>query len=213
MDRECSGYKEKSLFERVINGVEPAGNRCSTETTTKNSSIHPLGYTAVRDKYFLFWLHSQAKHDLSDSTVNDNFFYSITHNPKDGRYVYGYIIDGKTEGIIETEELDENRFSICWFYVNKKKHNLGIGQKLFNFVLENFTGCTFELNVRSGNDRAIHIYQKYGFSTVATYETILNDSKVKICTMKREISLLESVGLYFMDDLFCEDYEYLSWGR
>jgi ribosomal protein S18 acetylase RimI-like enzyme len=117
--------------------------------------------------------------------------------------VYGYIIDGKTEGVIEVLELDEHKCHLCWFFVNKAKHNLGIGQKLFNFVLEKFHDRVFELDVRADNHRAIYIYRKYGFSVVSTYDKILNGIAVKIRSMKRELSLLESVGLYFMDDL-CE---------
>jgi ribosomal protein S18 acetylase RimI-like enzyme len=165
---------------------------------------------AVRDEYFVSWLYCQAKRDINNPPVDDDFFASITHSPENGRHVYGYIIDGKVEGIIEVNEFDGNNCYICWFFVNKKKHNLGIGQKLFNFVLDKFNDRTFELDVRASNKRAIHIYRKYGFSVVDTFERTLSGSRVKIYGMKRESVLLESVGLYFMDDLFCDGVEYLT---
>jgi len=46
---------------------------------------------------------------------------------------------------------------------------LGIGKKLFALLLETIAGCGFEaaeLKVTEGNDRAIHLYQSFGFTEV-----------------------------------------------
>ena len=44
---------------------------------------------------------------------------------------------------------------------------MGIGKKLFAFILENIEKCGFEsaeLTVVEGNDRAIHMYESFGFT-------------------------------------------------
>ena len=169
-----------------------------------DSDIRPMDNKAVRSKRFIDWLYPQAKRDIPNTPVNDSFYAGLTHDPENGQHVYGYFIDGKPEGVIEVlTKYVKDTYFICWFFVNKKKHNLGIGQKLFNFVLDRFSGKSFVLTVRASNDRAIHIYKKYGFEIIETYENIIGGSKVKECAMRREPCLLESVGVYNMDDFFC----------
>jgi ribosomal protein S18 acetylase RimI-like enzyme len=86
--------------------------------------------------------------------------------------------------------------------VNKSKHNRGIGQKLFNYVLGKYHNRVLLLEVRASNDRAIHIYRKYGFEVTMSFDSYINGCIVKQYKMKRNPRLLESVGLLDMDDLF-----------
>ena len=170
----------------------------------ENVGIKALNNEAVREPYFITWLHSLAKHDLYNATIDDNYFDSITHQPDIGQYVYGYHIDGKIEGIIEVVERGNEFYKIYWFYVNKEKHNMGIGQNLFNFIMDKFGDKILELDCRTVNERAIHIYKKYGFKITNANKKFFNGLTVPYYTMERKPGLLESVELFFMDDLFCE---------
>jgi len=174
-----------------------------------NGKIVNLDNEAVRDKYFVKWLHSLAKNDLSDPTINENYFNSIAHNPNVGQHTYGYKVNNKTEGIIQVVELSNNRCNIYWFFVNKQKHNLGIGQKLFNHVMEKYHNRILELTTRATSDRAIHIYKKYGFQIINSFTQTIQGTNVDLYRMRREPSLVENVGVFFMDDLFTESIHVL----
>lgn len=161
-------------------------------------NILQLDSKSIRDEYFITWLYNLAKHDL-----DDGFYDAITHRPHKGCCVYGYYLNDKIEGIIEVADKGDC-WGIYWFYVNPKKHNLGIGQKLFNFVIEKFPDRPLELTVKDNNTSAIHIYKKYGFQITGSYEMPLNGEDVLVQTMRREPTMLESVETYFMDDFYKE---------
>jgi ribosomal protein S18 acetylase RimI-like enzyme len=195
-------------LSEALEAVSIAKVKLQSYAVERNSNevqgtILSLDSESVRDQYFITWLYSLAKDDLDDSTLDDDFYNAITHRPHRGYCVYGYYIDGKIEGIIEVADNGDS-WGIYWFYVNPKKHNLGIGQKLFNFVIDKFPDRSLELTVKDNNTSAIHIYKKYGFQITESYEMPLNGEDIIVHTMRREPALLESVETYFMDDFYKE---------
>jgi ribosomal protein S18 acetylase RimI-like enzyme len=166
--------------------------------------ILPLDNKTIREPYFSSWLYNLARHDLNNAAKDDYFFNSITPNPTHGIYVYGYNIDGKTEGVIQV--VDEDDYAkIYWFFVNLRKHNQGIGQALFDFVMNKFGDKTLELDTKASNDKALYIYKKYGFKVTNEFNRTINGVSTRICSMKREPRLFENIGSIFMDCLFNDD--------
>jgi len=97
----------------------------------------------------------------------DMLYQELTFNP----YAYYFVleINRKVHGYIGLW-INENA-EIINFYVDKRYQNQGFGKMLLEFVLElcnmNNKEITqiknISLEVRKSNEKAIHLYEKYGF--------------------------------------------------
>ena len=129
-------------------------------------NIYQLDRTAVTDPYFVKWLFQTDEFIDDDPEKFD--FDILVNNPSIGNFVYGYCLDDKLEGMVKIH--DYGTFcSVSMLFVNSNSEDLGIGQKLLRFIIDKFGHKELALNVFTFNERAIHIYKKYGFLIASTF--------------------------------------------
>lgn len=108
----------------------------------------------------------------------------ITHN--DEFYVYGYFNNDKLDGIIRVDEHSDN-YELSFFFVNKALQNQGIGQFLFQSILDRFNDKKLVLYVYKNNYRAIYFYKKYAFKITGTDYGFGYDPDLPHYIMQRDV--------------------------
>jgi len=107
---------------------------------------------------------------LPNDIIND-----FKNNPYT-RYLV-YLIDDKVVGFINYLEI-YNRVEIANFNVLEFFQNKQIGSKLMEKLIQNAIKNNIQnitLEVRDDNEKAIHVYKKYGFKKVAIRKKYYND--------------------------------------
>lgn len=138
----------------------------SVDDKTKNV-IKPLTKNDVINSYFVNWLFKS--YEFSDDDPEKFNFDIIVNDESIGNYVYGYFIDDKLEGIIKIKyRKDKDYYAISMLFVNKNNESKGIGQSLMKYAIDKYGNKEMRLNVFDFNDRAIHIYKKFGFEIKST---------------------------------------------
>lgn len=127
------------------------------------SAIGEVTHKDVTNKHFINWFFKLE--DWVDETPREFPFSIITHS--DDISVYGYFSDGKLDGLIRVYEDDDN-YELSFFCVNPAVQHQGVGQYLFQFILNKFKDKKIILYVYKDSSPAIHIYKKYGFIIVKT---------------------------------------------
>ena len=129
--------------------------------SAKTSVIREVTHNDVTSKHFADWFFKMA--DWADIKQKDFPFDMITHS--DEACVYGYFNNDRLDAIIKAEENDDS-YELSFFFVNRAIQLRGIGQLIFQYVLNKFKNKKLILYVYKDNNPAIHIYQKYGFKNV-----------------------------------------------
>ena len=109
---------------------------------------------------FVKWLLFKTEEFEDDEPETFDFSVFET-NPTIRNYVYGYFIDNIMRGIIRIKGIKP--CIVDMLFVDPSFHNLGIGSKLLQFVIDQFGNKDIVLNVFTDNSIAIHIYKKFGF--------------------------------------------------
>ena len=135
-------------------------------SSKKMNGIYPVSREDSTNPYFVKWFFKTKDFEGDDPT---KFNYDLTTHTGTDRYVYGYFINSKLEGFI-TVSPRKDKYEIGMFYVNPDKAGKGIGQKLFNYIIDNFGNKKLALDVFSWNEKAIHVYEKYGFKKVDEFK-------------------------------------------
>ena len=105
-----------------------------------------------------------------------------------------YIKDNKILGFINYYDIYD-RVEIANFNVIEQYQNMGIGTKLIKRVIELSTNKeNITLEVRSDNDKAIHIYEKYGFIKKATRKNYYNG----VDGILMEMKLMKDKDIYVL---------------
>ncbi len=105
-----------------------------------------------------------------------------------------YIKDNKILGYINYYDIYD-RVEIANFNVIEQYQNMGIGTKLIKRVIELSTNKeNITLEVRSDNDKAIHIYEKYGFIKKATRKNYYNG----VDGILMEMKLMKDKDIYVL---------------
>jgi acetyltransferase, GNAT family len=127
----------------------------------QNFEIRMIGEKDYTNPNFLKWLYKLDEFQPEEQElVFDMLHASTTH----GNYVYGYFINDIMRGFIRIRYKDTfNAYAISLLFVDPSFHNLGIGSKLLQFVIDQFGNKDIVLNVFTDNSIAIHIYKKFGF--------------------------------------------------
>ena len=127
----------------------------------ENSEIRMIDEKDYTNPNFLEWLYKLDEFQPEEQElVFDMLHASTTH----GNYVYGYFINDIMRGFIRIRYKDTfNAYAISLLFVDPSFHNLGIGSKLLQFVIDQFGNKDIVLNVFTDNSIAIHIYKKFGF--------------------------------------------------
>ena len=127
----------------------------------QNFEIRMIGEKDYTNPKFLEWLY---KLDEFQPEEQELVFNMLRTNTTHGNYVYGYFINDIMRGFIRIRYKDTfNAYAISLLFVDPSFHNLGIGSKLLQFVIDQFGNKDIVLNVFTDNSIAIHIYKKFGF--------------------------------------------------
>jgi len=205
MNNQETMNREKSLFERVMLGVQSTDGRVLTEQMAKSigaistvfteapdiynesvglSSIKEVRTKDVKSKHFINWFFSLDDWVGHDS---DGFPFSMIIHGVEG-FVYGYYNDDKLDSIIRIDD-DNDSYFISFFCVNKSLQGQGIGQHLFQYILNRFRDKELFLKVYKDNTPAIHIYEKYGFKIKGVGFDIGAEPEKSHYIMQRDIAV------------------------
>lgn len=149
---------------KSIGAISTAFTEVDMEFLTESldpSAIKTVAHKDVTSKHFVDWFFKLE--DWVTETPEQFPYFMITHS--DDVNVYGYFNGSKLDSIICVEEFDDS-YGLSFFCVNAAMQHQGIGQYLFQFVLNKFRDKKLTLNVYTNNIRAIYIYKKYGFKVV-----------------------------------------------
>jgi ribosomal protein S18 acetylase RimI-like enzyme len=162
-----SNFTEKPLFRKLYDEEE---YYCPIGLFVESSEIPDGVIKEVQEKDILsshvkkwFMNMKDWQRSVSPKDFQPDF---LTSNPEYGIFVYGYYIDENLDGFLRVDDYGDMA-GITWFYINPSYQLKGIGQKLFQHVLDNFREKTLSLQVERNNKRAIHVYKKYGFTIIA----------------------------------------------
>ena len=99
------------------------------------------------------------------------FAADIENCINDSPYLEGYVIENSEE--IQGYAMIAKSFSTefgkpcIWIedlYIKDEYRGLGLGNMLLDFMIKKYTDCIFRLEVEEENERAIKLYEKYGFN-------------------------------------------------
>ena len=108
-------------------------------------------------------VHSNGSEEIFEADVEN----CVNDSP----YLEGYVFeeDGEIQGYSMLAKSFATEFGkpCIWIedlYMKPEYRGLGIGTKFFEFLDQNYTNCLFRLEVEEENERAIHVYEKNGFT-------------------------------------------------
>lgn len=109
---------------------------------------------------------------------SDEIFEADVENcVNDSPYLEGFVFEGNGEiqgyGMIAKSFSTEFGKPCIWIedlYLKPEYRGLGIGSKFFEYLEQNYTDCIFRLEVEEENERAIHVYEKNGFTVLPYME-------------------------------------------
>ena len=108
-------------------------------------------------------VHSNGSEEIFEADVEN----CVNDSP----YLEGYVFeeDGEIQGYSMLAKSFATEFGkpCIWIedlYMKPEYRGSGIGSKFFEFLEQNYTDCIFRLEVEEENERAIHVYEKNGFT-------------------------------------------------
>ena len=109
---------------------------------------------------------------------SDEIFEADVENcVNDSPYLEGFVFeeDGEIQGYgmiakSFSTEFGKPCIGIEDLYLKPEYRGLGIGSKFFEYLEQNYTDCIFRLEVEEENERAIHVYEKNGFTVLPYME-------------------------------------------
>lgn len=107
----------------------------------------------------------EIENNTLESSLGMDFYINDLINPLAKHYVYE--IDDKIVGFISSY-FDGEIIEILNFCVDNIFQSKGYGSKLLSAFFNQFEANSSILEVRSSNERAIHVYEKFGFKTIRT---------------------------------------------
>ena len=95
----------------------------------------------------------------------------------DSPYLRGYVVEykGEVQGYAMVAKSFSTEFGkpCIWIedlYLQEEARSQGLGQGFFAFITQKYAGSLFRLEVEEENRRAIHVYEKCGFSRLPYVE-------------------------------------------
>ena len=108
-------------------------------------------------------VHSNGSEEIFEADVEN----CVNDSP----YLEGYVFeeDGEIQGYSMLAKSFATEFGkpCIWIedlYMKPEYRDSGIGSRFFEFLEQNYTDCIFRLEVEEENERAIHVYEKNGFT-------------------------------------------------
>ncbi len=118
--------------------------------------------------------------DAVSTNGSEQIFESDVNNClNDNPYLEGYVFDdnGTLQGYAMLAKSYSTEFGkpCIWLedlYIKSDYRGLGLAKDFFNFISELYSDCIIRLEVEDYNERAVHVYQKAGFTTLPYLEMI-----------------------------------------
>ena len=108
-------------------------------------------------------VHSNGSEEIFEADVEN----CVNDSP----YLEGYVFeeDSEIQGYSMLAKSFATEFGkpCIWIedlYMKPEYRGSGIGSKFFEFLEQNYTDCIFRLEVEEENERAVHVYEKNGFT-------------------------------------------------
>lgn len=105
------------------------------------------------------------------------FFNDIENCINDNPYLEGYIIENSKgiQGYAMIAKSFSTEFGkqCIWIedlYIKEEYRGSGLGNMLMEFITKKYTNCIFRLEVEEENERAVRLYEKYGFNVLPYME-------------------------------------------
>lgn len=105
----------------------------------------------------------EIENNTLDHSLGIDFYTNDLNNPFAKHYVYE--IDEKIVGFISSY-FDGEIIEILNFCVDNIFQSQGYGSKMLSAFFNQFEANSSILEVRVSNERAIHVYEKFGFKTI-----------------------------------------------
>lgn len=114
---------------------------------------------------------------VSTNGSQEIFEKDIANCVGDSPYLEGFIFENGEEilgyGMIAKSFSTEFGKPCIWIedlYIKPAYRGTGVGSGFFDYLEAKFTDCIFRLEVESENTRAVHVYEKNGFTTLPYME-------------------------------------------
>lgn len=95
----------------------------------------------------------------------------------DNPYIEGYVFEDENglQGYAMIAKSFSTEFGKCciWIedlYIKEEFRGLGIGKRFLDYITNKYTDCIFRLEVEEGNERAVALYKKCGFTVLPYME-------------------------------------------
>ena len=105
------------------------------------------------------------------------FFSDIENCINDNPFIEGYVIEDSNDiqGYVMLAKSFSTEFGkqCIWIedlYIKNKFRGLGIGNTVMEFITNKYTDCIFRLEVEEENERAVKLYEKFGFTVLPYME-------------------------------------------
>lgn len=130
-------------------------------------NITPEDKSCVLEMMRVFYASPAVFSNGSDEIFLNDIENCINNSP----YLEGYVIENSTD--IQGYAMIAKSFSTefgkpcIWIedlYIKEEYRGCGIGKAFMEFITKKHADCIFRLEVEEENERAIGLYQKYGFT-------------------------------------------------
>lgn len=105
------------------------------------------------------------------------FSNDIDNCVNDNPYLEGFVVENEQEilgySMVAKSFSTEFGKPCIWIedlYIKDSYRGLGLGSKLLEYIGKRFANCIFRLEVEEENERAIRVYEKWGFSVLPYME-------------------------------------------
>ena len=141
-----------------------------------NSKIRPMvkeDKESVLEMMRVFYTSPAVLSNGSEEIFEADVENCVNESP----YLEGFVFEEKGEilgyGMIAKSFSTEFGKPCIWvedLYLKPEYRGQGIGSKFFEYLENNYTDCIFRLEVEEENERAIHVYEKNGFTVLPYME-------------------------------------------
>lgn len=161
VEHTVSQISEESIIESILESFQWIDHYFEQMENIQNFEIRMIGEKDYTNSNFLEWLYKLDEFQPEEQNLVFDMLHASTAR---GNYVYGYFINDIMRGFIRIRYKDTfNAYTISLLFVDPSFHNLGIGSKLLQSVIDQFGNNDIVLNVFTDNIVAIRIYKKFGF--------------------------------------------------